>query len=125
MCQSMDRSCSHPLCTEICQKPQIPWCGLGGISPIADREVGAEVLQENLVPVLPWCSSSGEAHLEDLPPLYLQVPVDEPVGFKVIIVLPKRVDELLGHLHVESTQHRSPLSSLPPSLQREVRRDVP
>lgn len=27
-----------------------------------------------------------------LPSLYLQVPVDEPVGFKVIIVLPKRVN---------------------------------
>lgn len=97
----------------------------GGISPIAGRDVGAEVLQENLVTVLPWCSPSGEAHLDDLPPLYLQVPVDEPVGFKVIIILPKRVDELLGHLHVESTQRRSPLSSLPPSLQGEVRPAVP
>lgn len=47
---------------KICQKPQIPWCGLGGISPIAGMEVGAEVWQENLVTVLPWCSSSGEAH---------------------------------------------------------------
>lgn len=79
------------------------------------------MLQENLVTVLPWCSSSGEAHLGYLPPLYLQVPVDEPVGLKVIIVLPKRVDELLGHLHVESIQQRSPL---PLSLQGEVRCDV-
>lgn len=85
----------------------------------------AEELQENLVAVLPWCSSSGKAHLGDLPPLYLQVPVDEPVGFKVIIVLPKRVDELLGHLHVKSTQQKSPLSSLPLSLQGEVKCDVP
>lgn len=105
-------------------KPEAPnslvWTG--EISPIAGREVGAEVLQENLDTVLPWCSSSDEAHLVYLPPLYLQVPVDEPVGFKVIIVLPKRVDELLGHLHVESTQQRS---LLPFSLQGEVRCDVP
>lgn len=93
------------------QFPGVDWA----ISPIADREVGAEVLQENLVTVLPWCSS-GEAHLVYLPPLYLQVPVDEPVGFKVVVVLPKRVDELLSHLHVESTQQRSPL---PLSLQGE------
>uniref|UniRef100_A0A803VAJ4 Ferritin n=1 Tax=Ficedula albicollis TaxID=59894 RepID=A0A803VAJ4_FICAL len=34
------------------------------------------------------------------------VSVDKPVGFKVIIILPKRVDELLGHLHMESTQKK-------------------
>lgn len=75
-----------------------------------------EVLQENFVTalmglakpsgvVLHRCSSAGQAYLED-PLRYLQVPVDEPVGFKVIIVLPKRVDELLGHLHVESNTAR-------------------
>lgn len=53
-----------------------------------------------------------------LPSPYLQVPVDEPVGLKVIIILPKRVDELFGHLHVESTQQGS--RSCPPfSLQEE------
>lgn len=97
---------------------------IGRISPIAGREVEAEVLQENFVTVLPSCSSSGEAQLANLPPLYLQVPVNEPVSFKVIIVLPKRIDELLSHLHVESTQQRSPLSSLPLSLQGEGRCDI-
>lgn len=107
--------------------PEAPNCLLwiGRISPIAGRELEAAVLQESLVTVLPWCSSSGEAQLANLHPLYLQVPVNEPVGFKVIIVFPKRVDELLSHLHVESTQQRSPLSSLPLSLQGEVRCDVP
>lgn len=110
------------LCLQRHQKPPSSLVWTGGISPIAGREVGAEVLQENLVTVLLWWCSSGEAHLVYLPPLYLQVPVDEPVGLKVIIILPKRVDELLGHLHVESTQQRSPL---PLSLQGEVRCDVP
>lgn len=60
-------------------------------------------LAEALGALLPWCSSAGEAHQRTLPSLYLQVPVDEPVGFKVIIILSKRVDELLSHLHREST----------------------
>lgn len=28
----------------------------------------------------------------------LEVPVDDPVGLKVVVVLPKWVDQLLGHL---------------------------
>lgn len=31
-------------------------------------------------------------------PSYLQTPVDNPVGLKVIIILSERVDELLCHL---------------------------
>jgi hypothetical protein len=33
-----------------------------------------------------------------LPLPYLQVPVDDPIGFKIIIILSKGVDELLCHL---------------------------
>lgn len=72
------------------------------------RNLQAEVLQIMTVLMGPRLLTSP----------YLQVPVDEPVGLKVIIILPKRVDELFGHLHVESTQQGS--RSCPPfSLQEE------
>jgi hypothetical protein len=34
----------------------------------------------------------------DGPREYLQVPVDQPVHLEVIVVLPERVDQSLGHL---------------------------
>lgn len=34
---------------------------------------------------------------------YLQIPVNEPVGFKIVIVLSEWVDELFSHLRIEST----------------------
>lgn len=56
-----------PVYKDMPEAPNSPlW--IGRISPIAGREVEAEVLQENLVTVLPWCSSSGEAQLANLLP---------------------------------------------------------
>lgn len=35
----------------------------------------------------------------------LKVPVNDPVGFKVVVVLPERVDQLLRHLMSRRTSH--------------------